>query len=131
MSHVSLRQGDYREAVALFAQSLSMYREHGDQEDLGNCLDGLAGVATAVGQPIRALRLFGAAEARCNSMRSRLEPVDQAEHERSVAGARAQLDESTFAAAWAVGQRMSLEQAIARALDQTPPEPAETRGRTL
>jgi hypothetical protein len=50
--------------------------------------------------------------------------VDQVDQERSVAAARAQLDETTFAAAWAEGQRMSLKQAIAEALDPMPPTSA-------
>jgi hypothetical protein len=38
-------------------------------------------------------------------------------YERAVAIVRAQLDEATFAAAWAAGRTMTLEQAIAYALE--------------
>jgi hypothetical protein len=40
------------------------------------------------------------------------------EYERSVATARAALDEATFAAVFAEGQRMSFDQAIAYALEK-------------
>jgi hypothetical protein len=42
-------------------------------------------------------------------------PVD---YERFVAATRAQLDEATFAAAWAAGAALSLDQAIAEAVAQ-------------
>ena len=46
----------YREAVALFA-------EHGDRGKVASCLEGLAHLAALDGEPERAARLFGAAEA--------------------------------------------------------------------
>jgi lactam utilization protein B len=44
--------------------------------------------------------------------------VHQRELERDMTAARAQLDEATWAAAWAAGQAMTLEQAIAYALEE-------------
>jgi hypothetical protein len=38
-------------------------------------------------------------------------------HERYVAATRAQMDEAAFTIAWAAGQAMTLEQAIAYALE--------------
>ena len=45
-----------------------------------------------------------------------LPPVQRAGYERDVAAARAQLDAASFAAAWAAGRQLTLEQAIADAL---------------
>jgi hypothetical protein len=42
-------------------------------------------------------------------------PEVRADYDRYVAAARPQLDETTFAATWAEGQAMTLEQAIAYA----------------
>jgi hypothetical protein len=39
-----------------------------------------------------------------------------AEYDRTVAAVRAQLDEATFAAAWAAGRTMTLDEAIAEAI---------------
>jgi hypothetical protein len=44
------------------------------------------------------------------------EPVEQARYDNTIASLCAQLDAATFAAAWAAGQAMTLEQAIAEAL---------------
>jgi len=40
------------------------------------------------------------------------------DYDRAVASVRAQLDEATFGAAWAEGQALTLEQAIAEALNR-------------
>ena len=68
--------------------------------------------------PVRAARLFGAAEALRESVCVPLPRVHCADYERDVAAARTQLDEATFAVAWAAGQAMTLEQAIAYALSE-------------
>jgi hypothetical protein len=44
--------------------------------------------------------------------------------DHDVAAVRAQLDDATFAAAWAEGQAMSLEQAVAYALAEPVEPPA-------
>ena len=45
-------------------------------------------------------------------------PLDRAEYDCAIAAACIQLDDATFAAAWAAGRAMTLEQAIAYALDE-------------
>jgi hypothetical protein len=49
-------------------------------------------------------------------------PDNQDHYERSVGAARGRLDAVTFAAAWAEGRAMTLEQAIQYALEETHPE---------
>jgi hypothetical protein len=44
---------------------------------------------------------------------------DLAEHESHVAAARAALGEEAFAAAWAAGRVLWLDEAVALALDET------------
>jgi hypothetical protein len=45
-------------------------------------------------------------------------PIWRFAHEHCVAAARARLDAATFAAAWAEGQELTLEQAIDEALNR-------------
>ena len=68
-------------------------------------------------QPLRAARLFGAAAALRESANFPLSPVMRADYERDLAVARTQLDVTTFAAAWAAGRALTLEQAITEALE--------------
>jgi hypothetical protein len=80
-------------------------------------------VALARGRPVRAARLVGAVAAVWTA-RGRsawdIEPRSRRDRDRNLAAARARLDEAAFAAAWAEGQAMSLEEAIAEALQQAP-----------
>jgi predicted ATPase/class 3 adenylate cyclase len=66
---------------------------------------------------IRAARLFGAEEAHREEMRIPASPGHRADAAPYVAAAREALDEDTFTAAWEEGRSMSLEEAIACALE--------------
>jgi hypothetical protein len=81
------------------------------------------GGGTALGQPGRAARLLGAAEALRETLGFAVPPVDRCAHEQVVATARAGLGEERFATAWAEGRAMSLHEAMALALkSEVPPE---------
>ena len=77
---------------------------------------GLAGVAMAEGDPARAVYLLGAAQAINDRMGAVWEPEDHPEYARHQVAVRAALGEEAFAAAWAAGYALSLEDAIERAL---------------
>jgi predicted ATPase len=106
-------EGDFRRAAGLYKESLDLYSELGNNHLIAWCLEELAGLAQARGQPEQAVRLSGAAGMLCEV--ASVPPPSTAEH--TIAAARAQLGETTFAAAWAAGRAMTLEQAIAEALD--------------
>ena len=79
---------------------------------------GLAGVAASQGRAARSARLFGAAEALCEKMGVEVSwSAWRTLNERSLTIARGQLDEETFAAAWAEGRGMSFEEAVAYVLE--------------
>jgi tetratricopeptide (TPR) repeat protein len=115
LGSTAYEQGDYGQAEAHFTESLALSWE--DRDELGSALDleRLAAVAGARGQAVRAARLFGAAVAVYAAVGWFMPPVDRAIYKRDLARARAQLDELTWAAAWADGQAMTLEQAVAYA----------------
>ena len=112
---VALRASDYQQAAALYQQSLALNRAQGYRAGIAEGLAGLAEVASLLGQPERAARLFGAVEALREASCISLPPLRRAEYDRTVEGVRAHLDEETFAAAWAQGRAMPLEQVIAYA----------------
>jgi len=119
LGRVARARGDRLAAVQQLMASLQGYREYwGNQWQFASCLEELAGLAATMQLPVRAARLFGAAEALRESVCVPLPRVHRADYERDVAAARTQLDEATFAVAWAAGQAMTLEQAIAYALSE-------------
>ena len=94
------------------------------------CLDGLGLVACERGDHRRAARLFGAAETFGAISSFRRESPEQAFHDRHEATTQAVLGDAAFAAAWAEGQAMTLEQAVSFALAATQPAPSGGRPST-
>jgi len=117
LGSIAFEQGNYGQTSALGAQSLRLCRDLGYKWGMAAGLEGLAAVAGVQSQPERAARLFGAAMALRESIGATLPPDEHPAYERTLAATRAQLDEATFAAAWAEGRAMTLEQAIAYALE--------------
>jgi hypothetical protein len=79
-------------------------------------LEGMAEVAGLEGQPERLVRLFGAVAALHTRFGGSPYPAEQVAYERQLLAACAQLGEDAYAVAWAAGQAMTIEQAIAEAL---------------
>ncbi|HEU5101191.1 MAG TPA: hypothetical protein VFU22_19340, partial [Roseiflexaceae bacterium] len=71
----------------------------------------------ASGNSESAVRLLGASQALFDAIGATLASADQADYDRSVAMTRTQLDETTFDAALAEGRAMTLNQAVAEALE--------------
>jgi len=109
---VALHVGDYRQSTALYQQSLALIWTLGYRENIVEDLVGLAAVASLLGQPEQAARLLGAVEVLREASNIRLSPLRRAEHDRTVAGIRAQLDEVAFAEAWKEGRAMPLDEVL-------------------
>jgi non-specific serine/threonine protein kinase len=114
---VVLSQGAYERATALLEEALLLSRDIGTRELLALGLESLAWVAAASGQSRRAARLCGAAEALREVLGVPLSPAQRTGHDQAVQAMRATLGEEAFAAAWAAGRALSLEQAVALALE--------------
>jgi predicted ATPase/DNA-binding CsgD family transcriptional regulator len=125
---VTLSWGDYERATTLLRESLSLARELDHKLFIQYCIIGLAGVAAARGWPVRAARLWGAAEGMSETYGTHFTRAGRSlmDYEGHLAAARSQLDEAAWAAAWAEGPAMATEQAVEYALEQeeAAPEPA-------
>jgi len=116
LGRIALDQGEYERSTACYKESLTLRQETGEKEGIAAALEGLAAVAGMQGQPVRAARLFGAASSLRTMLGAPLPPIDRLSYEQTVAAVRAQLDEPAFAAAWTEGQAMTLEEALAEAV---------------
>jgi hypothetical protein len=105
--------------VALYSKTLPGWQELGHRAALAHELECFAFIAVAQAQPQRAARLLGRAEALRESIDSPMRASEHAEYDQNVSALRAQMDDSAFAAAWAEGRAMMMEQAIALALEST------------
>jgi predicted ATPase/DNA-binding CsgD family transcriptional regulator len=116
---IALREGDDEQAQAQYQQSLSLSVEIGHKVGVVDALAGLAEAAEYLGQLERAARLFSAADAFYEMHGFVLQAVYKLDYERRKGRVREQLDKATFEVLWAEGQAMSLEEAIAYALEES------------
>ena len=106
--------GDQALAARLYDETLGLWLDGNDGRGIAGTIAGIAGVARARGQLERSARLLGAARALGDALGVRY----LAHHlyaERVLAATRARLDEPTFAVAWAAGQALTLDEAVAEA----------------
>src|SRR5262249_25109293 len=116
LGKIAREQGDTRTARALHRESLEIRRELGDKGGFPWSLEAFARLA-APGEPARAARLWGAAEALRDSLGLPLPRNEREEYDRSVAAVREALSQEAFAKAWAAGRTMPVEKAIHYALE--------------
>ncbi|HSH77496.1 MAG TPA: tetratricopeptide repeat protein [Herpetosiphonaceae bacterium] len=113
---VALIQGDFERAGGRLAESMKLLRQLGDRWQAAFTLEICAGLAAAQEGArrgaLQAARIFGAAEALRETLGAPLLPFQQEPYQQGVATTRAQLDDKTFAEAWAEGRTMSLEQVV-------------------
>ena len=113
LGSVAYEAGEYAQASRLYEESLELGgRRMGLKHTILLCLEGLARVAVAQGRTKRAARLCGAVAALREGMGWPLPPAKRAEHDGTVAAAREALGEEVFAAAWARGHALPLEETI-------------------
>ena len=109
-------------AKAFFAQSLKLVRETHNPWWATYSLINLAAMVYAAGELERGTQLYGAVSNLVKmlfvSSDSILDKADLESYERSLAAARVQLGDGAFAAAFAEGQRMTLDEAITDALGE-------------
>jgi predicted ATPase/DNA-binding CsgD family transcriptional regulator len=116
----ALNQRDYMEAARCYKESLPLLYGLGDRASIAECLEGLAAAIGAWkgGQPERAARLFGAADALREAVGAPRSMASRPEYERNLKTARSLIHEVAFGEAWALGRAMSLEEALALAAEQ-------------
>jgi predicted ATPase/DNA-binding CsgD family transcriptional regulator len=122
LGYLAKYQGDLERARELYRQALSVSLDIDDDQNIAWALVSLGGAANDLGQPERGARLLGAAGALMDAKGFRPQISDLPDYERAEAAIREQLGAEAFEAAQARGRAMSLEEAVADALDE--PDPA-------
>jgi tetratricopeptide (TPR) repeat protein len=114
--------GDEVQARAMFQESLGVIPHRRQawcyKTIVVQDLAGLAWVALSHGQPERSVVLYGASEACRATAPFPLAPPEEEARDRVLTAARAALGAEVHAAAWARGQAMPLDEAIALALEE-------------
>jgi predicted ATPase/DNA-binding CsgD family transcriptional regulator len=114
----ALLGGELGRAKPQFGENLALSKVRGDRGTLLMSLEGLACVAGAEGEDLRAARLFGAAEALMGVIGYRLVPQERAVLEPYRASVRTRLGEAAWEKSLAEGGALGLDQATEYALSK-------------
>ena len=112
-------QGDYVRAYTLNKESLSTRIALGERPAIPSALENFARLAVALSQPERGLCLAGAAATLRESIAAPRLPSDETKMNHDLETARRELSKEEQEAAWAEGQRMTLDEAVAYALEES------------
>jgi tetratricopeptide (TPR) repeat protein len=121
LGYVQLQRGAMAAAQAHFRQALQYHHAAGITWNVADCLVGLAAVAQATGEPVRAVYLLGAAEQlhrRVDVSGAYASPASQPAVERLTATLRSQVSETAWEHAWSAGAQLSEAAAVAAALGE-------------
>ena len=115
MGWLALLEGDIDEAAGLFGDSLRLASSLGAREQILICLVNLADIAAQRGQPVRAARLLGAADALREGIGYGPPDITEQEQRTRIADL---LDENdpALVAAQSEGSLMNLDDAVELAL---------------
>ena len=117
LGDTQFEQGDVARAEARYREALELSRETPLLTMITIGLEGMGMVAATRGQPVRAARLWGAAEALREVTNERRWQVFQRPFDGVLAAARGRLEETIWLAAWAAGRILPAGQAVAEALE--------------
>jgi len=118
LGNIRLRQGLFDEARSLYLENLDAYIELGERY-IGDSLDDLAGLAIAQQEFEKAAQLYAVSEKIRAKAGTRRESFLQSTYEKQLVKLHSQLDAASFDAAWARGDALELDRALALARSAT------------
>jgi predicted ATPase/class 3 adenylate cyclase len=117
LAHIERREGQFDKAEAAYRGTILQWKRLGHRAAVAHQLESFAFVAQAREDRFKAARLYGAAEALRERIGIAMTPMEQSEYDVEIARLRAAMAEKDFADAWKDGRAMTLEQAVALALE--------------
>ena len=110
--------GNHSQALSFAIESLTIYRDLGYREGVAEALEAMASIAAIQSKDVRAARLFGASGALRELVAA---PIpfqhEKREHDDVVATLTARMTEAVFRIESSIGRSMSMEEAMAYAMD--------------
>jgi predicted ATPase len=126
--YLALREGNNREAREIFAETSQEFQMNKELIGVVFSLEGMAGVFVAIGIPNNAARLIGWADATRKEVTNTRPLLEQRDVDQVIAACISRMGEVAFADAYDEGQLMTMDEAVALALNE--PSPTVT-GHTL
>ena len=118
LAHVLRENGKLEEPLSLYRELLPKWRDLGHRAAVAHELECIAYIFSKQEQGQRAAKLLGAADSLRKLIGSSPTPVELAEHEEELASLRGKVTESDCERSWEEGQKLSLDEAIALAIQE-------------
>jgi tetratricopeptide (TPR) repeat protein len=119
LGYVALSAGTVLEAHDLFAETLQDFHKDGYTIGAIFALEGMATLLIASGKPEKAARLIGCADATREKIPDRRPWIEEADMYRNMAAILSKIGPSGFEVTYDEGRSMTLDEAVAYALEKT------------
>jgi len=118
LGYIIFHQGDMSEARAIFSETAQDFKNDHIEIGVLYTLEGLASLSVLAGNPDKATRLIGWADTTRKKLGDIRPPIEQNAVDKDSAACRISLGEVAFSNAYVAGRAMTLEQAVAYALEE-------------
>jgi tetratricopeptide (TPR) repeat protein len=116
LGHIARVTGDLAQAKQVYKQTIPRYQDIGNRGAVAHQLECFAFIAIGEGQPQRAARLFGAAEALRQGVERHMNEREKVEYDQEMGNLRSLLTETDLNTLWSEGRSMTMGNAIDYAL---------------
>jgi tetratricopeptide (TPR) repeat protein len=118
MAYAALKEGDMAQARKLFELSIQGFQEINNAVGVVYAIEGLASLHCSQNHPQSAACLFGWADAMRAKIGDPRPPAEQADMDKDIAACLAKLGEVVFSDEYDAGKSMTLDAAVALALEE-------------
>jgi tetratricopeptide (TPR) repeat protein len=119
LAYIDLREGKISEAHHTFSEIAQSFQNNGNTIGVVFTLEGMAGLSITLGEPERAARLIGWADATRKKIQDTRPRLEQEDVDKIIAACIAARGETSFTESYDEGQKMSLEEAVSYALEKS------------
>jgi predicted ATPase/transcriptional regulator with XRE-family HTH domain len=112
LAGVALKRGQYDVALARLREALGAVEAFPNKAAIAATFESVAAALTGTGDPQRAVRILGAADALRRAIGSPVFPAELAEYEANIAALRNTLGAEAYDDEWQIGATMSLERTL-------------------
>jgi predicted ATPase/class 3 adenylate cyclase len=116
LAHILRENGELDEPLSIYKDLLPKWRDIGHRAAVAHELECIAYIFSKKGHPERAVKILGAANALRKMIESTATPMELVEYEKELSALRTTMNTTDFERAWEEGQKLSMNDAIALAV---------------
>jgi hypothetical protein len=118
LGFVAVHEGNITEAQNLFAETIRNFQNDANENGVVFAMEGMAGLYVPLGKPEHAAQLIGWADAMREKITDRRPLIEQKDVDKIIAACLAKIGQIAFSDAYVEGQKMTLDEAVAYALEK-------------